>query len=519
MAKEDHLFQLIKSLDQGEKRFISLNISSQKGDENKDYLRLLEFLQKLSEYEEDIVKQQLSHLIPIHRFAAAKNYLYTKLLNLLRDYHTADSVDTQIRNYLQLVELLFKKGLFKQAEKQLSAAKKLAEKHFKNRQLIQIYDWEYSISTVSESPAEREISFQRIDSDEQLTLKNLGFQFDYHRLHFRLFNHLYQYGVPQKEEDRLFFKEILNDPLMQQEPDVPPYTLDLYYSILNACNYMCADYEKAAVAGRSRLEVFAKHEDFAIGESYQYAAAINNYLQNINNLGKWQEMELIIENANNFADKQQKKILGVSFMLLKFVVHQFKIKLLMAQKLFNEADDWIKQQRKEILALFDNKEKEKNVYILPLSISVNCFILGKNDEALSWIRTVLNDDRNSIRNDIYNFSAIFNLMIHYELGNYNILESQQQSLQRYLADQGKKSDFETLVPNLLRKMAERKSGRDEFKKILAPALLKLREIAARAGFESTFIKQFYIIEWFESKLNRKSFLEQINLSQKDESEG
>lgn len=509
MAKEDHLFQLIKSFDQGEKRFISLNISSQKGDENKDYLRLFDFLQKLHEYEEDIVKQQLSHIIPIHRFAAAKNYLYSKLLNLLRDYHVDDSVDTQIRNCLQLVEMLFKKGLFKQADKQLSSAKKLALKHHKNRQLIQIFDWEYSISTVTKTPAEREISFEQIDREEQLTLKYLSFQFDYHRLHFKLFNHIYQYGVPQKEEDRIFFREILKNPLMQQEPDVPPYTLDLYYSILNACNYMCADYEKAAVAGKARLEVFAKHEDFAIGESYQYAAAINNYLQNINNLGKWQEMEQIIESANNFADKQQKKILGVSYILLKFVVYQFKIKLQMAQKLFSEADAWIMQQHKEILVLIDNKEKEKNVYILPLSISVNCFILGKNEDALYWIRTILNDDRNSIRNDIYNFSAIFNLLIHYELENYTVLESQLHSLQRYLTEQGKKSDFETLVPNLLRKMAERKPGRDELKKILVMSLEKQREIVGRQGFESTFIKQFYIIEYFESKLAGKSILDYL----------
>ena len=133
MAKEDHLFQLIKSLDQGEKRYLSLNITNQKSDEPKDYLRLFDFLQKRSEYEEDIAKQELSHIIPLHRFAAAKNYLYSKLLNLLRDYHADDSVDTQIRNYLQLVEMLFKKGLIRQAEKQLSSAKKLAEKHFKNR--------------------------------------------------------------------------------------------------------------------------------------------------------------------------------------------------------------------------------------------------------------------------------------------------------------------------------------------------------------------------------------------------
>ena len=46
-----------------------------------------------------------------------------------------------------------------------------------------------------------------------------------------------------------------------------------------------------------------------------------------------------------------------------------------------EAD--IKQHQKDIRVLLDQKAKEKNVYILPLSISVNCFILGKNEEALN----------------------------------------------------------------------------------------------------------------------------------------
>ena len=509
MAKEDHLFQLIKSMDQGEKRFVSLNISTLKTEQHSDYLHLYEYLQKQSDYDEETAKNQLLNQIPNKRFAAVKNYLYQKLLDLLRDYHAEDSVDIQIRNYLQLVEMLFKKGLIKQAEKQLNSAKKLAEKHHKNRQLLQIFDWEYSISTVSEVPADREITFNKIDREEQQVLKYLALQFDYHRLHFKLFNHLYQYGVPQKEEDRFFFREILNDPLMQKLPDVPPYTLDLYYSILNACNYMCADYEQAALAGKSRLDVFASHEEFAVEESYQYAAAINNYLQNINNLERWDEMSAIIDRANEFAERQQKKILAVSFMLFKFVVHQFKIKTLMAQRLFVETGSWIKKHQKDIRVLLDQKAKEKNVYILPLSISVNCFILGKNEEALHWIRTILNDDRNSIRNDIYNFSAIFNLMIHYELGNFSLLEYQQQSLQRYLNEQGKNSDFETLVPNLLLKMAERKPGRDELKKILVMSLEKLREIVGSQGFESTFIKQFYIIEYFESKLAGKSILDYL----------
>ena len=149
--------------------------------------------------------------------------------------------------------------------------------------------------------------------------------------------------------------------------------------------------------------------------------------------------------------------------------------------------------------LCEQKEKEKNVFVLPLSISVNCFILGKTEEALSWIRIILNDDRNAIRNDIYNFAAVFHLMIHYELGNSGILEYQALSLQRYLAEQGKKSDFEALIPDLLKKMSECPPGKKELSKILDKGLKKLRDIVSQPGFESNFIKQYYIMEWLESK--------------------
>ncbi len=333
MNKEDHLFQLLSSLDQGEKRFVSLNITVQKGEDSKDYLYLYEYLLKQNSYDEDDVKEQVTKKISKHRFAAVKNYLYTKLLNLLRDYHAEDSIDMQIRNHIQLVEVLFRKGLIKQSEKQLHSAKKLAIKHHKIRQFIQIFDWEYAISTVSEKPTDREISFEKIDIEEQHTLNLLKLQFEYHRLHFKIFNHLYKYGIPNNEESRAFFREILTDAQMIAVPAAPPYTMDLYYSILNACHHMCDNLDKAAESGKLRLKVYEDNPDFAIDESYHYAAAINNYLQNVVRMENWEEGLLILEKAKSFAVKNRRKLLDVSYVLFKYVTHQFKIKILMAQKL------------------------------------------------------------------------------------------------------------------------------------------------------------------------------------------
>jgi hypothetical protein len=509
MNNDDHLFQLITSLDQGEKRYISLNISVSKAD-SKDYTALYDYLLKISDYDEIAVKEKLRKQIPHNRFASVKNYLYSKLLSLLRDYHADGSIDMQLRNYLQTIEVLFRKGLIKQAKKQLDSAKKIAEKHNKLRQLIQIYDWEYAISTVSEKPGDREISFEKIDHEEQQTINLLKLQYDYHRLHFKLFNHLYKYGIPNNEESRLFFREILSDSRMLDVPKAPPYTMDLFYSILNACHHMCDNFEKAAEAGKQRLKVYEDNPDFAIDESYHYAAATNNYLQNMVRMENWEEGNAILEKANAFAEKNRKKLLDVSYILFKFVTHQFKIKILMAQKLFMEADAWINSHKSEILELCSNKEKENNVFILALSIAVNSLILGKNDDAVDWLRIILNQNRNSIRHDIYNFAFIMNLVIQYEYGNASTLEYQVQAFQRLIAEQGKKSAFETLFPNVLKKLATLSHDKSQTRSFLEKSIVRIKKISLEPGFESGFIKQFYIVEWLESKLQRKNFLEYLS---------
>ena len=50
------------------------------------------------------------------------------------------------------------------------------------------------------------------------------------------------------------------------------------------------------------------------------------------------------------------------------------------------------------------------------------FGAGKYNKALFWINKVLNDNENTLRQDIYSYARLFNLVIHYELGNHDVLQ-------------------------------------------------------------------------------------------------
>jgi hypothetical protein len=102
-----------------------------------------------------------------------------------------------------------------------------------------------------------------------------------------------------------------------------------------------------------------------------------------------------------------------------------------------------------------------------------------------------------------------NLIIQYEFGNASTLEYQVQAFQRLLSEQGKKSAFESMFPNLLKKLANVIHDKSQTLSFLQKSIDRIKEISLEPGFESGFIKQFYIVEWLESKLYRKIFLEYL----------
>lgn len=57
---------------------------------------------------------------------------------------------------------------------------------------------------------------------------------------------------------------------------------------------------------------------------------------------------------------------------------------------------------------------------------------GRYDQALKWNNQILNDPKEDVVKEIYYFARILNLLIHYELGNHDLLGSLLLSTPKYL---------------------------------------------------------------------------------------
>src|SRR5687767_6874666 len=143
----DALFQLIHSLQKGEKRNFKLYVKRNSSNEQLKIIQLFDALDKMAVYDEaqllkknpSIKKQQLSNM---------KAHLYRQILTSLRLLEGDQNIDIQLHEQLDHARILYNKGLYLQSLRLLQRAKELARENNQVSFLIQVLFLEKKIESL-----------------------------------------------------------------------------------------------------------------------------------------------------------------------------------------------------------------------------------------------------------------------------------------------------------------------------------------------------------------------------------
>jgi hypothetical protein len=102
-----------------------------------------------------------------------------------------------------------------------------------------------------------------------------------------------------------------------------------------------------------------------------------------------------------------------------------------SQKDFAKALEWI-PNIEEGLELFGKKIEKHHRITFYYLIAYLLFLNRQYDQALKWNNLILNDPKEDAVKEIFYFARSLNLLIHYELGNYDLVESLLASTPKYL---------------------------------------------------------------------------------------
>ena len=147
-----------------------------------------------------------------------------------------------------------------------------------------------------------------------------------------------------------------------------------------------------------------------------------------------------------------------------------------------------------------HKEHELEFYF-----NLACVHFGAEqmNKSLFWLNKVLNDPEPTLRQDIFTNARLFNLVVHYELGNFDLLQYIVRSTHRFLSKRHRTSGVENLVIDSIKKLA--RAQKETVKRDLYKDLYEGLVTLMADPNESVVLKYFDFLSWAESKVKNTTY--------------
>lgn len=493
----DALFQLVHSLEKSEKRHFKLYIKRSSANEDLKIIRLFDALDKLPEYDEKLLLKKLPD-IKKPQLANIKTHLYKQLLASLRLLKATENIDLQLSEHLDHARVLYNKGLKLQALKILEKAKEIARANQKFNFLAQVISLEKKIETlhITRSSTEKTLHLaeeaQEISShiDRVTRLSNLAL------LMYRWFVLNGHARNPEDEQElRKFFKEYLPADINV----VNGFYERLYlYQSYSWYAFIKQDFLMYYRYGQKWIDLYTEHPLMKEVETGHYIKGMHNLLNAHFDLRNFKQFEITLRQFEEFS-KTPVATHHDNFRTHTFIyINSAKINQHLMQGTFREGLALVPEieEKLEEYALFVDQHR---ILVFNYKIATLYFGNGDFEKCIDYLQRIINGPLD-LRVDLQCYARLLHMLAHYEMGNYELMESLSKSVFRFMA----RMKNITVVEEEMLKFLRHSFGVSprELKPELEKFLNKIKHLE-KNPFETRAFAYLDIISWTESKVYQK----------------
>lgn len=504
----DELFKLIKSMNIAEKRHFKLYaMQKNAGSKSKTYLELFDAINKQSSYNEFKLASNIKKKGVINNLIKAKNYLHESIINFLAHHHSGTTANSQIRNLLEKAEILENKRLFKQALKTILKAEKLALSLENYPYLIIINNQKLNIYIHGNLLPELEAYQQNGIKASADYMKHLSNFIEIKNLNIlATLNYLRKrkYGEFNKQEvkyitDSPFIKSLtsadsfpakvsLNNihnilqALTPRNKKVEYERLKKWLTYLENNNDRLQNAEEHYIVAFSTLSLLADQMSGGLNELKELYNKLALYYTNLPTKKKSNQLILYyIRILNNYMEA-----------FLKFGVPD------MASIIFKE----IKKVENFHAKAESNSSTKMLLYY---NMFYAAFIQEKFREALKWLTNIIYSKGESVI-DIQSAARVSVLLVHSEMGNFDLLHTQLNKSKRFLLKNNHFSPFEKTMHYFFEKEYPAITSKNEKTKAFERLERKLKLLYRKQLVPENF-HFFDYFSWIKSKIYNRPFLD------------
>lgn len=500
MKPSAELHDLIKSLTKSEKRFFKLHSALQSGDKN--YLRIFDAIDRQKVYDEDAIKKQFEKETFIKHLPSEKNHLYKLILKALRAFHAESSVSGVLKQEIKNIEILYQKGLYTECNKLLHRAKRVARDNERFYYWFELLSWEKMLLEEAYESGEFTKDLDALIEEERDVIEKLRNLAAYHILYSKI-NYVFRSGgYVRTDEEHAMVEEISEHPLIKGKNTALSWrAATICYYTQGFCQWAKRDWKTSMEKFQRVKQILDEHAPIRSDLPKRYIRTLH-YI--INAQIELHDLKSARANIGHMRELPGQAGFGGQNIEAQVFVASFLSELRLLDR-SGEHEQAIALTPTIIAGmeqLGERLHKEHEIEFCYTLARVH-FGGGEMNKALFWLNKVLNDSEPTLRQDIFTYARLFNLVIHYELGNYDLLEYIVRSTQRFLSKRQRADGMENVLLEHIRKLArtsdpEAKLGlfrsmQREFKPLLADPN------------ESLVLKYFDVVSWVSAHVEGISF--------------
>ena len=510
-SQDDQLISLINSLTKAEKRNFKLYVNRLQSKSDVKFVQLFDVVDKLKKWDEIIILKKLPS-IKKSQLANLKRHLYKQILISLRLIHIQKNVDIEIREQIDFARILYGKGLYIQSLKLLDRIGQIAMENNQDLLHLEILEFQKVIEerhiTRSRQTANKvesliEASYQRskvIQNSSKLT-----------NLKIEIHGFYIQYGHVKNEKDVFIVKELFRKRLREIKIEGLTFFERVY---LHQCYvwyyYIMLDFEKCLSDAQKWVNIFEKNPLMKKEEPDLYMRGGHYLLTCLFNLKRLKEFERGLKIFQKFGEKNEGEMKVVSKIIHFLYFSMAKLDKHYLEGSFKEGIEFVPNILKKIDE-FQLHLDPHRILVFYYKISFQYFGNEDYDTMIDYVNAIINMEVGQLREDLQGYARLIQLIGHYELKNFELLDYLAPSTYRFLEKMEELNEVQKATLTFLKKLIkDRNIGHRELFIEFRTTLHQL----SKDPHSRRALLYLDLIPWVESKIQKKSIRSVVRASLK-----
>lgn len=501
------LFELIHSMTKSEKRSFKLFAKKNSSQNESKYLMLFDAMEKANNYDEEALLKKLSG-VSKSQFANQKSHLYGLVLTSLRLSHLKDDIDIQLREQLDFIRLLYKKGLYFQSLRLLARAKNTTGDYRKDLFQLALLDYEKQIRSQQVFDLEEQYT-EQIDRETEEAMSRFGRVQKFFGLASRMKARFIEKGMVKNEQEMNNLRALFYRNLPEYDEEKMAFNEQFYlYRAFYWFSYLTYDFGNCVHYAEKWVHLFQEtglHQKRKSG----FLKGLNRLLQSafrVNDKDKFEQYFVLFDAFESDSGTLNSNTLSL---MLKYRTIQS------LNRVFLFADfDQQQEQTDSLLKQVDVQQNYMDKHnLLVIYYKAGVFFFAQSDYAKArHYLSLLIDDNDSLRNDLKGFARLLMVLVDYDSGDDTYIERKIRAAYLHFEQHQSLNVFQEVFMDFL------KESGNTFPQELNQRLRELKNRLSQLD-QSIFNKKlqlyFDLNAWIEAKIENKTFKEVIQEKAKE----